>query len=211
MVDRSSADPAAYRRKGADYARRALQAAGDDLAVLANAALTLGDSGEDSGAMMALLDRALTLNPSFARGWYFGAILRMRAGRWGETIEFAETSLRLSPHGWFGQVDTVIGAALLFTRRFDEALPKLLLPVQDDPSFPMPWRYLAICYAQMARLDAAREVVNRLRAITLSSWRMTISFTAPRIANSGSGMEGSYSAAAISASRPLSWGRVSGG
>jgi tetratricopeptide (TPR) repeat protein len=143
-----------------------LQAAGDDPAVLANAALTLGDSGEDSGAMMALVDRALALNPSFARGWYIGAILRMRAGWWDEAIEFAEASLRLSPHGRFGQVYTVIGAALLFTRRFAEALPKLLLAVQDDPSFPMLWRYLAICYAQMGRLDEARAVVSRLRAIT---------------------------------------------
>jgi tetratricopeptide (TPR) repeat protein len=116
--------------------------------------------------MMALVDRALALNPSFARGWYIGAILRMRAGRWDDTIAFAEASLRLSPHGRFGQVYTVIGAALLFNRRFAEALPKLLLAVQDDPSFPMPHRYLAICYAQMGRLDEARDVVTRLRAIT---------------------------------------------
>ena len=60
----------------------------------------------------------------------------------------------------------MIGAALLFSRRFAEALPKLLLAVQDDPSFPMPYRYLAICYAHMGRLDEAREVVTWLRTIT---------------------------------------------
>jgi TolB-like protein len=164
-LDRSSADPATERRKSADYARRALQAAGDDPSVLANAALALKDS-ENIDVMMTLVDRALALNPSFARGWYIGAILRMCAGQWDETIEFAEASLRLSPHGRFGQVYTVIGAALLFTRRFDDALPKLLLAVEDDPSFPMPWRYLAICYVRMGRLDEAREVAARLRAIT---------------------------------------------
>ena len=137
-----------------------------DPAVLANAALVLGDYGEDIGAMMALIDRALALNPSFARGWYIGGILRMTAGRFDEAIAFAEASLRLSPHGRFGQVYTVIGASLLFSRRLDEALPKLLLAVQDDPSFPMPWRYLAICYVRMGRLEEAREVAARLRAVT---------------------------------------------
>jgi adenylate cyclase len=60
----------------------------------------------------------------------------------------------------------VIGAGLLFSRRFDEALPKLLLATQDDPSFPIAHRYLAACYAHMGRLDEARGVVTRLRAIT---------------------------------------------
>jgi tetratricopeptide (TPR) repeat protein len=53
-----------------------------------------------------------------------------------------------------------------FGRRFDEALPKLLLAIQEDPSDPMSYRDLAACYAHMGRLDEAREVVRRLRAIT---------------------------------------------
>ena len=60
----------------------------------------------------------------------------------------------------------MIGAAHFFSRRFDEAVPKLLLAIQDDPSFPIPYRSLAACYAHMGRLDEAREIVTRLRAIT---------------------------------------------
>jgi adenylate cyclase len=119
--------------------------------------------GEDIGAMMVLVDRALALNPSFARGWYIGGILRLFAGEFERAIECVETSLRLSPRG---QIFNVIGASLLFSRRFDEALPKLLLAVQDDPSFPTPYRYLAACYAHMGRLDEARAVAARLRSIT---------------------------------------------
>ena len=59
-----------------------------------------------------------------------------------------------------------IGAAHFFARRFDEAVPKLLLAIQEDPSYPVPYRYLAACYAHMGRLDDAREIVTRLRAIT---------------------------------------------
>jgi hypothetical protein len=47
-----------------------------------------------------------------------------------------------------------------------EALPKLLLAIQEAPSFPVPYRWLAACYAHMGRLDEARDVVKRLRAIT---------------------------------------------
>jgi adenylate cyclase len=165
-ADGSSTDSEADIRKSVDFARRALQVAGDDPGVLANAALALGYYGEDIAAMMALVDRALALNPSFARGWYIGAILRLFAGQFDRAIECAEASLRLGPRGRFGQVFNVIGAALLFSRRFDEALPKLILAIEDDPSFPTPYRYLATCYAHMGRLDEAREVVARLRAIT---------------------------------------------
>jgi hypothetical protein len=42
-----------------------LQVAGDDPGVLTNAAYALAYFGEDIGAMMALVDRALAINPSF--------------------------------------------------------------------------------------------------------------------------------------------------
>jgi hypothetical protein len=70
-IDGSSADPAADRHKGVHYARRALQVAGDDSIAVANVAQPLAYFGEDIGTMTALADRALTLNPSYARGWIF--------------------------------------------------------------------------------------------------------------------------------------------
>ena len=68
LLDDRSEDPGADRLKGADFARRALEAAGDDPGVLANAAFALAYFGEDLGAMMALVDRALALNPEL-RAW----------------------------------------------------------------------------------------------------------------------------------------------
>ena len=38
--------------------------------------------------------------------------------------------------------------------------------IPDDASYHQPYRYLAACYAHMDRLDDAREVMARLRAIT---------------------------------------------
>jgi adenylate cyclase len=166
LLDGRSEDPEADRRKGADFARRALEVAGDDPRTLANAAQALAHFGEDIGAMIALVDRALALNPSYARGWYVSSALRLWAGQPDIAIEHGEASLRLSPRARVGPVLVGIAAAHLFDRRFDEAVPKLLLAIQEDPSHPQPYRILASCYAHMGRLADAREVVNRLRTIT---------------------------------------------
>jgi adenylate cyclase len=166
LLDDRSEDREADRRKGVDFARRALEVAGDDPGVLANAALPLAYFGEDIGAMMALVDRALALNPNFARGWHIGGTLRLYAGQPDIAIEHLEAALRLSPGARVGTTLSNIGMAHFFSRRFDEAVPKLLLAIQDDPSFPMPYRYLAACYAHMGRLDDAREVIARLRTVT---------------------------------------------
>jgi len=64
LFDDRSEDREADRLKGAGFARRALEVAGDDAGVLANTALALAYFGEDIGAMMALADRALALNPT---------------------------------------------------------------------------------------------------------------------------------------------------
>ena len=159
-------DPATARDKAVDLGRRALQAAGDEPDVIASAAMVLAVFGEDIDTMMALADHALTLNPSSARGWYHNGFLRLMAGEPDLAIELAEVSLRLSPRARIGGVHTVIGASHFLSRRFEKGRAKLLLAIEETPNFPVPYRYLAACCAHMGRLDEARDVVTRLRAIT---------------------------------------------
>lgn len=166
-MDGSSRHPGSDRRKGIEYARRALRLAGDDPGTLANSAMALASFGEDLGAMTALVDRALMLNPSFARGWHISSMLRGFSGQSKLAIEHAETSLQLSPRGGIGSPFLNIGTSHLLSRRFDEALAALLLATQELPSdFPAPYRLLVACYAHMGRLDDAREVLQRLRGMT---------------------------------------------
>jgi adenylate cyclase len=149
-----------------DLARQALQVTESDPTILANAALVLAYAGEDIGALIELVDRALRLNPSFARGWYVSGLLRNFAGQGDLAIEHVETSLRLSPRERIGGPLAVLGGAHFFKRRFNEAASKLLLAIQDNPGSPPAYRILAACYAHMGRLDDARATVARLRAIT---------------------------------------------
>jgi len=166
IADRRSEDPDADRLKGINFARRALEASGDDPGVLATVAIPLAYFGEDIDAMIALVDRALALNPSFALGWAISSALRHWAGQPDIAIEHAQASLRLSPRARVGVSVFVIGAAHFVSRRFDEAVPKLRLAIQEDPGLPEAYRVLAACYAHMGRLDDAREIVERLRTFT---------------------------------------------
>jgi adenylate cyclase len=158
--------PETSRAKAIDFARQALDSAENDPGILANAAHVLARFGEDIGAMIALVDRALALNPSYARGWYLSGVIKAWAGEPDLAIEHIETSLRLSPRERKGQPLFAMGMAYFFRRRFDDAAAKLLLAIQDHPGFPPSYRYLAACYAHMGRLDEARAIVARLRSIT---------------------------------------------
>ena len=164
-IDGSSRDLEADKRKALDYAGRAVLMAPEDPITLANAAMALAYFGEDIGAMVGLVDHALALNPSYARGWYISGILSMWVGNQEAAIDRGKTALRLSPRGGIGTVHSRFGHALFLSRRFDEAVPKLLFAIQHE-QHPATYRFLAACYAHMGRLDEARDVIRRLRAIT---------------------------------------------
>ena len=116
--------------------------------------------------MLALIDRSLAFNPSYAHGWFLSGALRVDAGEPDLGIEHVETALRLSPRDRSGAYFSVIGSAHFFAGRFEYAVPKLLVAIQEHPGHPWPYRFLASCYAHMGRLGEAQDIVERLRTIT---------------------------------------------
>jgi tetratricopeptide (TPR) repeat protein len=117
-------------------------------------------------AAIAIVDRSLALNPSCAYGWRFSGFLRLFAGQPDLAIQHFETSLRLSPRDERWAQLTGIAIAHFFEGRLDNAVAVLLLALHENPTYPLANRFLASCYAHFGRLDEAREVVARLRAIT---------------------------------------------
>jgi adenylate cyclase len=113
-----------------------------------------------------MIDRSLTLNPSFARGWAWSAALRNIVGQPSIAIEHYKTSLRLSPRDRLGTFGITFGIAHFLNNQFEDAAAILLAALEQAPSFPHTLRVLAASYAHMGRLDEAREIVERLRAIT---------------------------------------------
>jgi hypothetical protein len=58
------------------------------------------------------------------------------------------------------------GAALFFSRHFEEAIPRLRVVIEETPFFLTPYQFLAAFYAHAGLLDEARATIARLRAIT---------------------------------------------
>jgi tetratricopeptide (TPR) repeat protein len=72
--------------------------AGDDPGVLVNAAHALAYFGEDIGATIALVDRALALNPNSARGWHPMLISGASSARQiPEALRLLERAIALDP------------------------------------------------------------------------------------------------------------------
>jgi len=161
-----SSEPDANRLEGLDLAHRALTVASNEPMVLSQVARVLGYFGEDLPAAIALMDRAIELNPSFALGWQWSGWLRLWAGQPDVGIGHFETSMRLNPLD--GRADPYLGIGMghLFARRFEDAAASLLLSLQKGPSWVPTYRFLASCYAHLGRLDEAHETVRRLRILT---------------------------------------------
>jgi adenylate cyclase len=166
------------RLKSIDFARQALQSAPDDPEVLVHAAHVFGYFDEDINTAIALVDRALALNPSYASGWYWSGVVRNWTGRPDVALEHFATFLRLSPRERFPFYLTAIGIALFFCHRFDEAAAKLHESLERFPKLVLTYRFLAASYAHMGRLAEAREIAKHLR-----SWNLTVLESGTRYRN----------------------------
>jgi adenylate cyclase len=122
--------------------------------------------GEDISAAIILVDRALEITPSFAAGWYYSGWLRLWAGQGDIATSHFTKASRLSPYEMPARVLLGIGISQFFARNFDEARATLHQSLQEFPNWVPNYRFLAACCAQMGRLDEARQIIERLRAIT---------------------------------------------
>jgi hypothetical protein len=83
-----------------------------------NATYALAYFRADIRAMMALADRALALNPSFARGWYISGVIELWTG-----TRCRDRACRSFDAPQSSRLHRVIG---------NEAVLKLLLAIQED-------------------------------------------------------------------------------
>jgi TolB-like protein len=159
-------DSESNRAFAVELARGALRIGADDPNVLGRAAVALGRFGEDIDAAVALIDRALVLNTSFADCWYWSGWLRLFAGRADLAIEHFEASMRLNPRAGRGFHLAGIGTAHFVNREFEFAAAMLRASLEELPSFTPTHRTLASCYTHMGRLDDARAIIGQLRLLT---------------------------------------------
>jgi adenylate cyclase len=165
-------DLEATRREGIKLARQALRVnKDDDPFVLANVANVLGLLGEDLGAALELVDRALQLNPNFARGWLRSGWLRLWAGQPDLAIEHFERFSRLSPRESRAAASIGIGIGHFFAGRLEKAEAMMVGSLQEFPNWTPTLRFLASCYVHLGRMNDARRMVKRLREVTSCGFR----------------------------------------
>ena len=161
-------NPEANRRRGVDVARRAIIAAADDASVLTYAALAILQIERDPAAAVAILDRAVALNPGNALPLHVNGFVRLRAGCPDIDLSIAriEMAMRLDPLGSDHVIHaTCLGLGRLLQRRFEEAVA---LFKEWSTHNPFTDAFLASCYGHLGQTEPALESMKRYRAVSAS-------------------------------------------
>jgi len=161
-----SDDPDLEQRSAIRVARRALQLAPDDAMILAHAAFIISRLEHDQAAAIALLDRALAVNPGSSMVWGFSGVVRVGTDDVGLALDHLATALRLDPLGperphWTGWT----GVAQFQQGRFVEAAANVRAWVQQADA-PIGQGFLAASYGQLGQIEAARAALERYRRAT---------------------------------------------
>src|SRR5919109_2414233 len=150
--------------EGARLARRAVELGRDDAVALTRSGSVLGHLAGDLNGGIALIDRALVLNPNLASAWFLGGFLRVWHGEPDAAIEHFARAMRLSPlDPEMYRMHAGMAIAHLFAGRFDTASSWAEKAFRDLPSFLIPASIIAASHALAGRTDQARRVVNHLR------------------------------------------------
>jgi TolB-like protein len=161
MTDRTREIP-----EGVRLARLAVELGRDDAVALTRGGHALGHLAGELDGGIALLDRALLLNPNLAPAWFLGGFLRAFRGETEGAIEHFAHAVRLSPldpEMFRMQAGTAL--AHFFAGRFDSAAAWAEKATRNLPSFLIAAGILAASHALAGRLDEARTAMQRLREL----------------------------------------------
>jgi TolB-like protein/class 3 adenylate cyclase/Tfp pilus assembly protein PilF len=143
-------------------ASRAAELGKDDAVALSFSGLALGYVAGDLEAGLALIDRALVLNPNLAAAWSASGSLRSYRGENDLAIEHLAHAMRLSPLDplmFFMQSFTAF--AHFQAGRYNEAWPLAERACREQPYFLSAIRIAAASNAGAGRLEEARRFIAR--------------------------------------------------
>jgi adenylate cyclase len=171
----SPSDPALA--EGIRMAKRAASLGKDDSETLWMAGFTLAILSGDFEAGIALIDRALTLNPNSANAWRVSGMVRAYLGETELAIAHLERSARLSPLDVFAFLGSAgVVFAHFMAGRHEEASAWCDKVLHEQPDYPPALRMKAAICGLLGRLEEGRVWVERLLAVnpetTVSSMRL---------------------------------------
>jgi tetratricopeptide (TPR) repeat protein len=138
----------------------------DDAVALTRSGHALFHLAGDIDGGIALLDRALVLNPNLASAWFLGGFARVWDGDTDGAIARFAQAMRLSPlDPEMYRMKAGMAAAHMFAGRFDDASSWAEQAFTNLPSFLMVVGVIAACHALAGRGEQARQAMDRLRAL----------------------------------------------
>ena len=164
--------------EGTRLARRAVELGQDDAVALAASAHALTHLVRDFDSSIALLDRALVLDPNLATGWYLGGFVRIWRGELDDAIERIAHGMRLSPLGPdVHRMEVGTAMAHLLAGRTEDALSWAERASRQRSDQALPISIFAAIYARAGRGNEAQAgdaAASPARSDTaaLPPWRM---------------------------------------
>ncbi|HXQ47456.1 MAG TPA: TIR domain-containing protein [Caulobacteraceae bacterium] len=162
-----SEDPDSRLRKAIELNHRAVKAAGDDAQVVAGAAITRTYFELDPQGAVALIDRAVALNPGSEFVWLSSGIVRLVLGQTEQAVEHLELSMRLAPSGPRRGIQINCMAMARFQqRRFEDCIVLMREFTQESAASPLGHAFLAASYGLLGQRKAATEALVKYQNLT---------------------------------------------
>lgn len=156
-------DREACRARGLYLVKQALRFDSGDAKVLAQCAASRAGLEDDVSNAMALIGRAIAINPNSSFVWLISGTLQLRAGESDVAAEHLERAMRLDPISGMNRLHRMYLASVRFQqKRFDDALA---LFRTTELRIPVSHAVLAAIYGHMGQPRAAQAALAEFRSL----------------------------------------------
>ena len=152
--------------EGERLARLAVVCGRDDAVALTRGGHALGHLARDLDGGIALIDRALLLNPNFAPAWFLGGFLRIFHGETESAMALLSHAVQLSPlDPEMFRMQAGIALAQFFAGEYDAAASWAEKALGNLPTLLVGAVIAAASHALAGRPEPARHYVARVRVL----------------------------------------------
>jgi TolB-like protein/DNA-binding SARP family transcriptional activator len=153
-------------REAERLARLAARLGPDNAAALSVAGFVIASVAKDFYMALALVDRALVLNPNLVNAWYLSGWVRVLNGEPEVALEHFSRAERLSPFDPFKWgCHLGVAYAHFIAGRDNEALSSVEHCLKDMPNFRPALLVVAASSAFLGRTDRAKTTITRIREL----------------------------------------------
>ena len=144
----------------------ALRLGRDDEATLSRAAWVRSFLFWEHANASTLIDAAIAINPNLAYAWTARSWISIYLGDHEKALDEVDRAIRLNPIDPEKFLsENARALALLFLGKYDDACYWAARALTDQPKFTPSLRIASVAHALSGRIDAAREMMRRLRQI----------------------------------------------